>query len=107
MLMKMKLISGALLAAALSFGACGPAYVSGGAEVVVESEPPPPQVEVRPVAPYAEAVWIEGYWRWTGREYVWVRGHWDRPRHGWVWVAHHWERRGNHWHYVPGHWRRV
>src|SRR5437867_3748601 len=84
----------------------GPPIVSG--EVVVETAPPPAQVEAVPVAPYQGAVWIEGRWHWNGVRYVWVRGYYERPRPGWVWVPHRWYRgpRG-HWHYVPGHWRRV
>jgi len=101
--------SGWVLSATLGLAACGPpapVYYSGEAVVEVETEPPAPQVEVRPVEPYGGAVWIEGHWYWRDR-WVWVPGHWDRARAGWLWVPHHWARWGRHWRYVPGHWQRV
>jgi hypothetical protein len=98
----------ALLVAA-TLAACGPpppvAY-PGEAEVVVETQPPVAQVEVRPAVPWAGAVWVEGHWYWRGN-WEWIPGHWDRPRVGWVWVPHHWSPVGRHWRYVPGHWARA
>jgi len=91
-------------------GACAPVPVGPPVqgEIVIETAPPPTQVEAVPVAPYQGAVWIEGHWHWNGVRYVWARGYYERPRVGFVWVAHRWYRgpRGR-WHYVPGHWRRV
>jgi len=108
--MKRKLLTipGLALVAGLGLSACEPAPppVYGGAVVEVENEPPPVQVEARPVVPYQGAVWIEGHWDWRGR-WVWVPGFWERPRAGWVWVAHHWQRWRGRWRYVPGHWQRV
>jgi hypothetical protein len=43
---------------------------------VVEAGPPPPRVEVIPVAPYPDAVWVHGYWyRGGGGGWVWMRGY--------------------------------
>ena len=100
--------TGLVLSATLGLGACAPTpvYYGGEAEVEVESEPPAPQVEARPVEPYGGAVWIEGHWYWRGR-WVWYPGRWDRPRTGWAWVPHHYQRYGRHWRDIPGHWQRV
>jgi len=73
--------------------------------VYVDTEPPPPQAEVRPASPAPNAVWIDGHWNWRGGRYVWVPGHWDRNPKG-SWVAGHWDKRGRRWVWVPGHWRR-
>ena len=46
--------------------------------VVVEPPPPPPLVEVQPVSPGPEFVWVGGrYFREHGG-YVWHRGYYDR-----------------------------
>ncbi|HJZ87397.1 MAG TPA: hypothetical protein VKN99_19620 [Polyangia bacterium] len=76
------------------------------AEVEVELAPPPQQVEAVPAPPYGGAVWIEGYWHWSGVRYIWIGGHYERPRPGWIWVPHRWARapRG-HWRYHAGYWR--
>ncbi len=103
-----KIIPGILLASSLTFAACAPAVYDEPVEgtVVVQTAPPPAQVEVRPAAPYAGGVWIEGFWSWNGGRYVWVPGRWEAPRRGWVWVPHHYTRYARGWRYVPGHWRR-
>jgi hypothetical protein len=69
--------------------------------------PPPPVVEVQPAAPVVGAVWIPGYWQWTGRRHNWVAGRWSAPRPGYVWVAQRWDRHGNRWASAPGHWQVV
>ncbi len=51
---------------------------------------PQPYVEVVPAMPYAGAVWIAGYWNWSGGRRYWVPGRWEHPHHG---GGHH------------GHWR--
>jgi hypothetical protein len=74
-------------------------------EVEVVTEPPAPIVEVRPAMPFANAVWIPGYWHWNGGHHVWVGGRWSAPRAGWTWEPNHWERHGNGWVMRHGHWR--
>jgi len=76
-----------------------------GPEVTVETAPPPPRVEVRPPQPPG-AVWIPGYWQWSGRRHVWVGGRWSAPKAGMRWEADHWEHTGRTWHLVRGHWAR-
>lgn len=46
---------------------------------------PPPRHEVIGRAPFHDAVWVPGQWKWRNR-WVWHRGQWERPRH------HHRER---------------
>ena len=86
-----------------------PVYDPGpqpAAPVVVTTPPPAPLVEARPVAPFAGAIWIPGYWQWNGYRHVWVAGRWSAPRAGWHWQPHHWRRTPHGWIWVRGHWRR-
>ena len=77
--------------------------------VDVDVAPPPPQVEVVPVAPSASHVWLPGHWNWhpMHRRHVWVPGHYAIRQHGAVWQPAQWVRFGPRWRYVPGHWRRY
>ncbi|RKR82468.1 YXWGXW repeat-containing protein [Mucilaginibacter gracilis] len=72
--------------------------------VFVRTRPVEP-VFVRPPAPYRDAVWIPGEWRWEGRRYVYVNPHYQHLRRGHVWVSGHWNniRGGSVW--VGGYWR--
>lgn len=82
-----------------------PAVVPG---TVVQAAvaPPPPQVEVIPVAPGPAYVWVPGYWWWNRGAWIWVRGTWvARPRAGAVWVGGYWARHGHGYIWVGGHWR--
>jgi len=47
--------------------------------VVVPYPPPPARVELIPPAPSDTAVWVDGTWRWTGRDYIWIAGRWQEP----------------------------
>jgi hypothetical protein len=69
-----------------------PAVEEPGGEVVVDSDPPPPQYEVVGVAPGPGYVWIGGYYHWAGARWVWYGGHYERPPHpGARWVAARYE----------------
>ncbi|UCV19422.1 hypothetical protein [Ferribacterium limneticum] len=70
----------------------------------VRVAPPPPRHEYPGYAPYADYVWISGYWGWGGARYEWFPGRWEAPRHGHVWVPHRWERNGDHWRQSGGRW---
>lgn len=76
---------------------CGPA--------IVMTRPPASRTEVRPVKPYANAVWIDGYWKWSGGRYVWVLGYWTQSRPGKTWIPGYWQQKGRGWGWVKGHWR--
>lgn len=75
--------------------------------IYIPVPPPPPIVEVRPVAPGPRHIWIEGYHRWDNGAYTWVPGHWERrPRAHSVWVRGHYVHGRRGWYWVPGRWRR-
>ncbi len=75
------------------------------AQVVTEVEPPPPIVEVRPSMPFVDALWLPGYWHWSGHRHVWVGGRWSARPEGHVWEAHRWDHRPDgRWAQQPGHW---
>ena len=85
-----------------------PAQVVVGApgEVVVDTVPPPDQVEVVTASPGPDFVWTGGVWVWGGGRWVWERGHWDLPpRRGMVWAPHRYEVRNGHRVFVRGGWR--
>jgi hypothetical protein len=81
-----------------------PYYGSTG--VVAPYAPPPLVAETYGVAPYPGAVWIGGYWSWSGGRHAWTPGRWEHPRAGYHWVPRTWEQRGNHWHQRGGQWQR-
>lgn len=78
-------------------------------EAVIESgvAPPAPYTEAIPAAPYPGAVWIGGYWDWSGGRHHWVSGRWAQPRPGYRWHARRWEPapRGG-WVLRGGYWAR-
>ena len=78
----------------------------GGTVAVAEPEnPPPPQVEIIPVAPDPAFVWLAGSWEWRGR-WVWAGGHWaPRPHPGAVWARGHWGGRGHNRVWISAGWR--
>jgi WXXGXW repeat (2 copies) len=73
--------------------------------VYIQTQPPPVINEVIAAAPFANAVWIPGYWHWNGFNHVWLAGHWSAPRAGWRWEADRWTQGPQGWYRVPGHWR--
>jgi WXXGXW repeat (2 copies) len=74
-------------------------------EVVVAAPPPAPIEEVRPPPPFAQAVWVPGYWQWSGVRYVWAAGRWSPRPAGYMWEPHRWERRDDgKWVHRTGHW---
>lgn len=81
-----------------------PACVPG--EYYVDTPPPAPQEEVVGVAPYPNAVYVNGYWGWEGGRHVWHRGAWQHNRPGYVYAPHRWEQRGNRYVMHRGGWRR-
>lgn len=75
--------------------------------IVVDTPPPAPYAEVVPVMPYPGAVWINGYWGWSGGRHYWVPGYYERPRPGYRYEPHRWENQGGRWHLRIGGWFRL
>jgi hypothetical protein len=73
--------------------------------VVVSGPPPAPVMEERPPPPVTEAVWVSGYWHWTGMQYAWIPGHWEAPPPGAVWAAPQVTVRDGRYIYESGGWR--
>jgi hypothetical protein len=48
------------------------------------SVPDKPVVEPVGPPPVAGAVWVPGYWHWSGVRYEWIVGHWTANPGGWV-----------------------
>tara|TARA_R110002073_G_scaffold334897_1_gene525488 strand:+ start:38434 stop:40194 length:1761 start_codon:yes stop_codon:yes gene_type:complete len=62
----------------------GTASVSIDSNVSVVSSTPPttrpaPVREVRTARPTPQAVWIDGFYEWSGGEWVWLAGTWSQP----------------------------
>lgn len=94
----------AWMAAALAIGCViepGSAPPNG---VVVSGPPPEPMQETRPVASGARAMWIPGYWHWTGMQYAWIPGHWEVAAPGARWRPPRYQLRDGTYYYVPGGW---
>jgi hypothetical protein len=113
---KKKLLTGAILAGLGLSGLSGcvireqvvaaPPPPPGGEVVVATDDPPPDVVEVRPIAPGPDYVWIGGFYAWRGGRYVWQRGYWGRPPYGRsYWQAGHWEHRPHGYVFIGGYWR--
>ena len=109
-------IAALLVASAMTLAGCagryGPYGTPGGVTttagiVYVQTAPPPQKYVIIPRRPAPTAVWIEGYWDWTGVRFVWVDGLWNinPPRAGVVWVPHRWVKTNRGWYRKPGEWR--
>lgn len=62
------------------------------ATVYAPMAPPAPYIEMQPALPFPGAIWISGYWNWSGQRHVWVPGRYERPRPGYHWQPHRWDR---------------
>ncbi len=95
----------ALVSGSIWLSGCAVYVPAPSREVVVQSEPPAPLVEVVPVAPGPAFIWIGGFWEWHER-WVWTPGRWvERPNPNANWVEPRWERREHDWRFHGGHWR--
>lgn len=78
---------------------------AGVPRAVVTTPPPEVPVEETPPPPDVRAVWIPGYWYWTGRDYAWVPGRWGNPpAPGHIWVRSGWLVVNGGYTYAPGYW---
>jgi hypothetical protein len=80
----------------------------GDVPVEVPYPPPAARPEKLPAQPHDEAVWLDGYWRWSGDEYRWAAGRWVTPPSGMGYAPASILRRrnGDLLYYQPG-WRRL
>ena len=92
--------------AALAVTGCPGVYeVSYGGDLAIELEPPAPRAEEVPAPPHEDAVWVAGYWSWTGVRYVWLPGrHVRRPGSGLYWYPGGYVLRDGRYVYVVGRW---
>ncbi|HLK36386.1 MAG TPA: hypothetical protein VKU41_06505 [Polyangiaceae bacterium] len=72
--------------------------------VAVAGPPPEPVREARPPPPNAQAVWVEGYWHWTGMQYTWIPGHFEQAPPGARWHGPRYFLRDGTYFYEPGGW---
>jgi hypothetical protein len=73
--------------------------------IIVAGPPPAPLVEERPPPTQPLAVWIAGYWHWTGIQYAWIPGHWEvAPPSGATWRAPRYVKTEGAYIYEPGIW---
>lgn len=66
--------------------------------------PPAGLAEVIPPAPYPDAYWIAGHWKWEGNRYVWNNGHWEQSRQTEVFQHAYWTSNNGEWFFHPGRW---
>jgi hypothetical protein len=107
-------IGGLLSACALAIAGCATHYhpyyghgpvTSDISVVYVRSAPPPPRRIRIPPRPSATAVWVDGYWNWTGATFVWVDGFWERHPRSRAWVPDRWVHTDLGWYRRPGRWK--
>ncbi len=96
------------LVAAMLMGCVATASSPPPRGVTVSGPPPAPLADERPPPPSPDALWIGGYWHWTGIEYAWIPGHWEaKPPPGATWQAPHYVSAGGAYYYEPGSWQRI
>jgi hypothetical protein len=115
--MKMKKLK--LIGVGLLFSACclTPGVYARGIDVGInigtpavvyaDTTPPAPIVEVQPVSPGPDYVWLGGSWVWgDNHRWTWEKGRWERPPHaGMRYVPHHFEDRDGRHTFQRGGWR--
>lgn len=74
------------------------------ARVYVKKAPPAKKVDVRPVKPHKNTVWVSGYWSVKRGNWIWVAGQWQMKRPGYVWIDGHWKNTSKGWIWIKGHW---
>lgn len=97
--------TGALAALLLCQGCVASSITPPTRAIIVAGPPPAPLVEDRPPRTQALAVFIAGYWHWTGIQYAWIPGHWETaPPSGAVWRAPRYVKTEGAYIYEPGSW---
>jgi hypothetical protein len=62
-------------------------------------------IETPPAAAAPGAVWVAGYWHWTGMQYTWIPGHWENAPPGTAWAAPKYVRADGGYFYEAGGWK--
>ena len=92
----------------VSSGGCvvetGTSAAGASPGVAVSGPPPAPMREAPPPPVQPPALWIPGYWHWTGMQYTWIPGHWENERPGARWRAPRYFMREGVYYYAPGAW---
>ncbi len=81
--------------------------VSFSADAKPRIAPPPLRVEVIPVSPTPNRVWLAGYWKWAGVNYAWVEGRWVKAKPGKAWIPGTWVQKGSYWAWTAGRWEKI
>ena len=95
--------------ATVPLGCVATVYAPPPRGVIVSGPPPAPILEARsqPPPPGTGAMWVNGYWHWTGMQYTWIPGHWEvAPPVGATWVGPRYVLSDGVYVYQPGGWRR-
>ncbi len=99
-------VSTGLIAAVLAVAGLGMAPQEADAaplKVAVHTpRAPAKRVDVRPMAPSARHLWVEGRWTFAHGKFTWVPGYWAAPKATWVAGRYVVQRGRTVW--VPGHW---
>ncbi len=70
------------------------------------ASPPALLVELKGPPPSRDAVFIPGFWSWTGARWAWVGGTWSAPLPGSTWVEGAWKSGAGGFQWKPGRWRK-
>jgi hypothetical protein len=82
--------------------------IVAGTTTTAPTAPPALQVEVTPPSPVRTAVWVPGFWQWSGTTWVWITGSWQlRPATTMTWRPAEWRATGSLHVLVPGGWIHV
>jgi hypothetical protein len=74
--------------------------------VYSDVEPPVARVEIEPVRPSPDHVWVKGHYLWRAGRYEWAPGHFIlAPRRDAIWEEGRWQREGGRYFWVEGRWR--
>jgi hypothetical protein len=104
------LLSGCVVAPAPYYADGSAAYGTGygyaDQAVYAPGAPPAPVYEVQPAIPFAGAIWINGFWNWSGGRYAWTPGRYERPRAGYNYEPRRWAPSSRGGYQLQGGWRR-
>lgn len=73
---------------------------------IIPNGPPTSKIEMPPVKPESDLIWIPGYWHWDRqtKTFSWISGVWRRPPPLTSWVPGVWKQANEGWYWVAGLW---